>query len=240
VPSGTLPWSDEQYQGTVDDFYERVEALINPRPLDPETALVTLVDALEESVRRRVVSVDNAEAWLRAHPGTVIPMPEGTDIFLTEGPWEDYSTPSRDMRLLIAIDTVVGFGAAIRRRPERWGLEAGPAVEAVVARVEARLRSELASRRFAYTRSDGVRQALTLADLVARAHALELAWNPNDCVEVRWGAAEGSEEMRSCRRRAPSEQRARMMQMRAWFADRQRPICWRGSGSPEERTEPPP
>jgi len=50
-------------------------------------------------VRRRVVSVDNAEAYLARHPG-IVPMPEGYAIFETTGPWEDYSTPSRDMRLL--------------------------------------------------------------------------------------------------------------------------------------------
>jgi hypothetical protein len=111
----------------------------------------------------------------------------------------------------------------MRRKPERWGLAPGPELEAAVARAEQRIRAELASRRFAYTRSDGVRQELTLADLVARARALEVAWNPNDCVEIRWGAPEGSEELRSCRRRAPPDQQARMAAMRTWFADRRRP-----------------
>src|SRR5206468_2728249 len=31
-------------------------------------------------------------------------------------------------------------------------------------------------------------------ELVARAEALETAYNPNDCVEVRWGARAGSVE----------------------------------------------
>ena len=37
----------------------------------------------------------------------------------------------------------------------------------------------------------------------ARATALEVAYNPNDCVEVRWGAAEGRQERSSRGRRWP-------------------------------------
>lgn len=161
---------------------------------------------------------------MRANPGRVIPMPEGTDIFLTAGPWEDFSTPSRDMRLLVAIDTVVGFPEALRRSPERWGLREGPALDAAVASARERMEAELARRSFTYTRSDGTPQTLTLAELVARADAIEMAWNPNDCPEVRWGAPEGSAEAASCQRRAPAEHHARMLStMRPWFASRQRP-----------------
>jgi hypothetical protein len=221
---GPSPWSGEQYAGSIDDFYDRMEALINPRPLDPEAMQIALLDALDESVARRVVSIDNVEAWFREHPGAVIDMPDGTEIFLTEGAWEDYSTPSRDMRLLVAIDTVVGFADAMRRRPARWSLPAeGPALDQAVERVRARMDQELASRRFAYTRSDGSRAELTLADLVAREDAIEIAWNPNDCVETRWGAPDGTPEASTCRRHAPAEQRARMARMRSWFANRQRP-----------------
>ncbi len=221
--SGFTPFSMQQYRGSQDDFYDRMEALVSPRPESAEVAQRTLVDALYESVVRRVVSVENGEEWARAHPGQTVPMPEGIDIFLTEGPWEDYSTPSRDMRLLIAIDTVMGFGDAIRRAPARYGVREGDDLDAVVRAVNALRDRELASRRFAYRRSDGAEQALTLADVVARAEAIELAWNPNDCVELRWGAAEGSDEARSCRRRAPAEQRGRMATMRSWFHQRMRP-----------------
>jgi len=218
-----LPWSDRQNRGTVDDFYDRLEALINPRPLDPEARLVALVDALAESAQRRVTSIANAERYLAGHP-TVIPMPVGYTIFETGGAWEDYSTPSRDMRLLIAIDTVVGFPGEVRRRADRFGLQAGPALDEMVRRLEVRLRAELGRRSFAYTRSDGSAQTLTLTDLVARAAAFEVAWNPNDCVEIRWGAPEGSPERRTCGRQAPAEQRQRMAEYRAWFHTRKRPV----------------
>jgi hypothetical protein len=174
-------------------------------------------------VARRVVSVDNGEKYVAGHSDRPIDMPEGYDLFETEGPWEDYSTPARDMRLLIAIDTVLGFPAAVERRPERFGLGAGAPVEPAVAALRERLAQELASRRFRYVRSDGSAQDLTLEQLVDRRVGLEVAYNPNDCVEVRWAAPEGSEESGTCRRRAPEEQRLRMEEYRSWFRARQRP-----------------
>ena len=77
--------------------------------------------------------------------------------------------------------------------------------------------------RFEYTRSDGSKWALTLADLLGRADALEAAYNPNDCPELRWGAKPGSDEARTCGRKAPAEQQAKMQRYRSWFAERKRP-----------------
>lgn len=67
-------------------------------------------------------------------------------------------------------------------------------------------------------------QRLVLGDVIRRARELEVAYNPNDCMEVRWGAPYGSPEMRTCQRRAPAAQRALMDEYRTWFATRQRPI----------------
>jgi hypothetical protein len=50
-----------------------------------------------------------------------------------------------------------------------------------------------------------------------------MAYDPNDCVEVRWGAAPGSAEAATCHRAAPAEQRARMERYREWFRERRRP-----------------
>ena len=50
-----------------------------------------------------------------------------------------------------------------------------------------------------------------------------MAYNVNDCVELRWGAREGSEEAATCKRRAPQAQRAKMTGYRAWFHERRRP-----------------
>jgi hypothetical protein len=212
----------QQYQGSADDFYASVEALINPRPLEPKKMQRALIDALMEAVTRRVVSVANGEKWAVEHPGEIVPMPESDGIFLAAGPWEDFSTPSRDLRLLIAIDTVVGFARGVRQHPERFGI-AADAVDARAGELEASLRAELAQRSFSYVRSDGQEQRLSLADVVARAPGFEIAYNPNDCVEVRWGAPAGSAELASCQRRAPEDQQAKLASYRGWFSTRKRP-----------------
>jgi hypothetical protein len=52
---------------------------------------------------------------------------------------------------------------------------------------------------------------------------LEMAYNPNDCVELRWGAPADSEESSTCKRYAPLAQRAKMTKYRPWFSERRRP-----------------
>jgi hypothetical protein len=216
-------FSLQQYQGSKDDFYERMDAIINPAPLEPKTRLRSLLDAFEEAARRRVLAVDTGEGYMREHGRPDVPMPSGHDVFETSGPWEDYATPSRDMRLLIALDTVLALPARVQEHPERFKLAPGqPPVEAR-AEVEKQLASELARRSFEYTRSDGSKQALSLADVRDRAVPLELGYNPNDCVERRWGAPEGSTELATCTRRAPPEQQKRMERYREWFHARTRP-----------------
>jgi len=58
---------------------------------------------------------------------------------------------------------------------------------------------------------------------LARRAALEIAYNPNDCVETRWGAAEGTPEAAACTRHAPPEQKAKMAEVRVWFHEARRP-----------------
>jgi hypothetical protein len=51
-----------------------------------------------------------------------------------------------------------------------------------------------------------------------------MAYNPNDCVEVRWGAPENSEEASTCKRHSPEAQRAKMSsEYRTWFHERRWP-----------------
>ena len=215
-------WSDAQYRGTADDFYGAMEGMINPRALDPVRMQTSLVDALEESVQRRLSSVQNGEDFMKSQGYATIEMPSGSALFLTSGPWEDYSTPSRDMRLLISIDAVTSFADTVTAHPGRFGIRDADR-DAVVAQVKQALQDELGKRTFEYMRSDGSTWKLTLADLVNRTPAMEMAYNPNDCAEIRWSAPEGTEERATCKRRAPEAQRGRMARYREWFAARERP-----------------
>jgi hypothetical protein len=123
---------------------------------------------------------------------------------------------------LISIDAVVGFPDVVARVPAQFGLTPDEA-PARAAALRTRLEQILAERRFEYVRSDGETQVLTLADVVARTPAFEMSYNPNDCIEIRWGAPQGSDELASCRRRAPAAQRERMAEYREWFQNRRRP-----------------
>jgi hypothetical protein len=216
-------FSMQQYEGTKEDFYEHMDRLINPEPLDPHVRLKSLLDALEESVRRRVLSVDNAEKYFAERPRSPVAMPPGYDIFETAGPWEDFATPSRDMRLLIAIDTVLAVPAQVEKHPERFKLDGASQATQAAQALRHELEHELSTRTFSYTKSDGKAQQLSLKDVVDRGEALELAYDPNDCVELRWGAKDGSSELASCKRHAPADQHARMLRYRAWFHSRTRP-----------------
>lgn len=220
--SGLPPYSAEQEDLATRDFYARMARLINPRGLDPDKAYAVTLEALMEQLETRVRSVDNGEAYIRDHPDTVIPMPRGSAIFETVGPWEDYSTPSRDMRLLIAMDVLADLSGRIRRHPELYLLrgEDAPAAAAHIERLHAR---EIRKHFITYSRSDGSPWRLSLAEIYRRRPALEIAYNPNDCVERRWGAAPDTPEFSPCRRRAPAEQRKRMEKYRPWFHEKRRP-----------------
>jgi len=150
-------------------------------------------------------------------------MPDGASIFETTGAWEDFATPSRDLRLLIAIDVVRGFPDRVARRPERYAMPKEKSVADVKAELDSVLTSELAARKFSYPRSDGSQWTLAVKDVVDRLGALEMAYNVNDCVELRWGASDKSDEASTCKRHAPVAQRAKMTKYRPWFHERRRP-----------------
>ena len=212
----------DQYAAGAAGFYDRMDDLLSPAPLDPTTALLERVQALEEQVRARVLSVQNGQKHFLGG-GKRIAMPKGTSIFETTGDWEDFSTPSRDLRLLIAIDLVQGFPALVVRRPARFAMPAGKSVDGVKAELDALLAVELGKRTVSYERSSGAAFTVTLADVVARAPDLEMAYNPNDCPEARWGAPAESAELATCKRRAPANQTSLMRRYRAWFHERKRP-----------------
>ena len=102
-------------------------------------------------------------------------------------------------------------------------MPAGKAAGDVKAELERVLASELSSRKFSYPRSDGSQWTLTLKDVIDRVADLEMAYNVNDCVELRWGAPQKSEEASTCKRFAPQAQRTKMTNYRVWFHERRRP-----------------
>ncbi len=209
-------FSLDQSKVDVEGFYDKMEDVMSPDPLDPVRAMKEVITALEEQAKTRVNSVENGRKY-HAGGGGEAAMPDGAAIFETTGAWEDFATPSRDLRLLIAIDVVRGFPERVARRPERYAMPKDKSVADVKTELETTLASELDARKFSYTRSDGSAWTLALKDMMARTADLEMAYNLNDCVELRWGAPEKSDEAATCKRRAPAAQRTKMGEYRKWF-----------------------
>ena len=212
-------FSLEQSQLGTEDFYDRMDEVMSPEPLDPMRAMMGAITALEEQVKTRATAVENGRKFQNGGRGEAS-MPDGPAIFETNGPWEDFSTPARDLRLLIAIDVVRGYPDRVALRSERYAIPNGKSPADVKAELQSALASELAARKFSYTRSDGSAWTLSLKDVIDRAEDLEMGYNPNDCVELRWGAPDGNAEAATCRRRAPAAQRAKMTDYRTWFRER--------------------
>jgi hypothetical protein len=215
-------YSLEQSKLGVEEFYDRMDDVMSPAPLDPVRAMKEAVTSLEEQVEARVTSVELGRKYQNGGHGEVA-MPNGAAIFETTGPWEDFSTPARDFRLLIAIDVVRGFPDRVARRPGRYAMPKDESVADVKADLQKVLAAELAKRKFSYTRSDGSKWTLSLKDLIDRTAEFEMAYNPNDCVELRWAAPARSKEASTCKLHAPQAQRAKMAKYRMWFHARHWP-----------------
>jgi len=215
-------FSLDQTKLGIEAFYDRMDDVMSPAPLDPLRAMQEAITSLEEQVKARVTSVENGRKFQNSGRGEAS-MPDGAAIFETTGAWEDFATPARDLRLLIAIDVVSGFPDRVARRPDRYAMPKGKSVGEVKAELQRVLASDLSARKFSYPRTDGSQWTLTIKNVIDRAGALEMAYNVNDCVELRWGAPEKSEEAATCRLHAPEAQRAKMGKYRAWFHERRRP-----------------
>jgi len=224
VTAGFVPFSLEQKKMKTDVFYHTMERLINPKPLDPETALKDLIKALHEQLLVRITSVANGEAYFKLHPGVVIPMPSSAaGIFQAGGQWEDFSTPNRDLRLLIAMDAVLDFPDLVARSPEDFNISKQLSPEQIKNKLQAILYKEVSIPSISYTRSDGSLQNLTVGELLKRKDAFEMAYNPNDGIEIRWGAPENSAERSTCKRHSPQSQLEKMRTIRTWFIKRLHP-----------------
>ena len=214
-------YSVEQAELTPDEFYAQLYQLINPDGLNAKQAYEATLTALVEQLETRVQSIANGEAYFRKG-GATIAMPNGPAIFETVGAWEDYSTPSRDMRLLIAINVLLKFPEKVLRYPELFNLTA-TSVRHVTSEIEQLHDTLITEKKIRYIRSNGEPWELSVAEVLARKAAFEMSYNPNDCVEVRWGAEVGTEEYASCRRHAPAAQIKQMTAVREWFREAKRP-----------------
>ena len=192
--AGFAPFSLQQRKMKNDVFYHTMERLINPKPLDPESAMLDQISALHEQLKVRVISIANGEAYFRSNPGTVIPMPSSAaGIFLAGGQWENFSTPNRDLRLLIAMDAVLDFPDLVVRSPEDFNIPSATSPEQVRKRLQSVLDQKISELTISYIRTDGSVQNLTVMEILKRREAFEMACNPNHGIEIRRGAPENTD-----------------------------------------------
>ncbi|MBI5499306.1 MAG: hypothetical protein HY907_03620 [Deltaproteobacteria bacterium] len=208
------------------EFYRAVDRLLNPVPLDPVKAYRSQMEALIELLEERVSSVQVGIDYQKLNAWATIEMPEGGAIFETTGPWEDYSTPARDLRLLLAFDALAQFPDFVRDNPDIFLIPAGKSAYQIRSELDAEWTRSKDELSITYVRSDGTPWTLTLGQLVERVVELEQSYNPNDCVEVRWGARRGSTEFTPCAHRAPFPQQRKMEMYRVWHAERRRPSAF--------------
>src|SRR6185436_17996539 len=84
-------FSLDQARLGVEDFYDRMDDVMSPAPLDPLRAMKEAITSLEEQVKTRVTSVENGRKWQGGGKGDAS-MPDGAAIFETNGAWEDFAT----------------------------------------------------------------------------------------------------------------------------------------------------
>src|SRR6202022_3422274 len=75
-------FSPEQSREGPRDFFDRLDDVMSPEPLDPVKAMTDAIASLNEQVKTRVTSVENGRKYQEKQPGEVA-MPNGSSIFET-------------------------------------------------------------------------------------------------------------------------------------------------------------
>ncbi len=205
-------------------FYDTVQKSLNPYALRPRQLYRSKIRALHEAMIERVKAVAVGVSYMQRNQWRAVQIPsKAPRIFETTGPWEQFSTPARDLRLLMAIQDVLDFPRQVLRRKHLYRIPHGwsdARLQRELLKIQASLTAKL---QISYVRTNRTVKILTVAEIIARRQALRMAYNPNDCIEIRWGAPVYSAERSTCRRRALKYQRNRMRQYRVWFQLLRRP-----------------
>ena len=200
-------------------FFERIATLQDPRPLDPVAAYLEIFDALgsELAAREKMVELGFAS---RLKSGVDVPLPRTPRLlFHATGEWESYASPCRDLKLLGFLRNLARFPDAVAANPSRYRLAPGETPAQVRARLGALGETWAAERSLAYIRSDQSVFSLPLAAVLSRKTAFEAAYSPNDCPELRWGAAADSDEAKACAVKSSAADRKTMESYRSWFKE---------------------
>jgi hypothetical protein len=206
-------WSDEQYYGTEAprpkdwrqarfaanggerNYYHFVRLRL-ARPgfrYDPIAEARTMLRNLCRDIgyRREAVDLAIKARMHRRSPPARLPY----NIYGTDGPWEVYSTPSRDARLRTNFkelrDEIARFLELVAQGSDEVSYT-GSDLRRDLREV---YHSETEHCTITYRRSNGAETMLTFRDVVER--LFDLSFDPYQCPELRWGAA-SRQELATC------------------------------------------
>ncbi len=206
-------WSDTQYFGTGEgrssewqqarffldgeelDYYAYVRLRLAPPGyrFNPVAEVRQRVRTLCDELHQRV---DAVNAAVRAGiPRRPQPQRLPQNIYVTQGDWEAYATPSRDARLKLLfvglredVKRFISMHAAGGKHLDYRGADLREDLKAAYA-------SEAEACNITYTRSDGSPQSLSFNEVKQRLFLM--SFDPHHCVERRWGAT-SPDELKTC------------------------------------------
>jgi len=204
-------WASGQF--TIDgqplDYYDYVRTKMAGGSLtfEPVQEVRNMVRANCEDLRYRAEAVDlaiRAGIQNKAQPARL-----PTNIYGTEGEWEEFSTPSRDARLKASFkelrDQVQRFVEWHNAGDKRVRYQAGGIVKTLLQAYD----EEAALCTITYLRSNGTPVSLSYEEI--RKRLFLLSFDPYHCIERRWGATQPA-ELSTCRDDATKA---------AWYAAQQ-------------------
>jgi hypothetical protein len=121
------------------------------------------------------------------------------------------------------MDAVLDFPDLVAHSPEDFKISKSISPEQIKKKLQSLLEQKVSELSINYAHTDGSLQKLTVAEILKRKDAFEMAYNPNDGIEIRWGAPENSEERNRCHRHSPLYQLEKMSSVRTWFNKRLHP-----------------
>jgi hypothetical protein len=121
------------------------------------------------------------------------------------------------------MDAVLDFPEQVASSPEDFNLSGQGTADRVKKKLQSILDQKGSDLSISYTRSNGSIHKLTVGEILKRRENFEMAYNPNDGIEIRWGAPENSDERATCKRHAPANQIEKMHSVRVWFRKRLHP-----------------
>jgi hypothetical protein len=121
------------------------------------------------------------------------------------------------------MDAVLDFPDLVVRSPQDYNISSLVSPERIKKKLESILDQKGSELSISYNRTNGSLYKLTVGEILKRRDAFEMAYNPNDGIEIRWGAPENSDERSTCHRHASSKQFETMRSVRVWFHKRLHP-----------------